>query len=325
MFLGIALKRLISLVFLVCNIFICVIEYAPSEVFIERFRPAVSVHIGPQLSRSSRIVFVQMCILLYYWANKMMMIMIVCIWPRQCHYHLKTLSSIASLKSKIVSPFWYRFAQVVLEKRPLNKCFCKLWLYATVHGKTLQMQGVALFLVTYWEKYYGIIIDIYGLTLEEVSTECSMHCRLISHSTGTVQHWYCNLWFQSTQFLVVHHLTLLAGWHEGQSVTICTDYPPPKFCFWKLASAWSRPNIEKRKPFILHLKTSLCWVSAFAMTLPAFVARAPAAINWYLLHALTLSSKPAAHRCCCRLTGQTDGRTPDRYIDHAHKLCRQCE
>jgi len=27
-----------------------------------------------------------------------------------------------------------------------------------------------LFLVTYFHKYYGIIIDIYGLTLEEVST-----------------------------------------------------------------------------------------------------------------------------------------------------------
>jgi len=34
MFLGIALKRLISLVFLVCNIFICVIEYAPSDYFL---------------------------------------------------------------------------------------------------------------------------------------------------------------------------------------------------------------------------------------------------------------------------------------------------
>ena len=47
MFLGIALKRLISLVFLVCNIFIFVIEYAPVTVFIERFRAAVSVLIGP--------------------------------------------------------------------------------------------------------------------------------------------------------------------------------------------------------------------------------------------------------------------------------------
>ena len=40
----------------------------PVTVFIERFRAAVSVHIGPCSS-----VFVQMCILLYYWENKMMM------------------------------------------------------------------------------------------------------------------------------------------------------------------------------------------------------------------------------------------------------------
>ena len=32
----------------------------------------------------------------------------------------KTLSSLAS--SRLVLPFWYRLTQVVLEKRPLNKC-----------------------------------------------------------------------------------------------------------------------------------------------------------------------------------------------------------
>ena len=48
MFLGIALKRLICLVFLVCNIFICVIEYAPSDCFLLNvFRAAVSVLVGP--------------------------------------------------------------------------------------------------------------------------------------------------------------------------------------------------------------------------------------------------------------------------------------
>jgi len=40
--------------------------------------------------------------------------------------------------------------------------------------------------------------------------------------------------------------------------------------------------------------------------------------NRYLLPAPALSSKPAAHHCCCRSTGQTDGETtPDRYIDLA--------
>jgi len=34
----------------------------------------------------------------------------------------KTQSSLASFKSRLVLPFWYRFIQVVLEKRPLNRC-----------------------------------------------------------------------------------------------------------------------------------------------------------------------------------------------------------
>ena len=36
--------------------------------------------------------------------------------------HLKTPSSLASFKSRLVLPFWYRLTQVVLEKRPLNGC-----------------------------------------------------------------------------------------------------------------------------------------------------------------------------------------------------------
>ena len=34
----------------------------------------------------------------------------------------KTPSSLASCKSRLVSPFWYQLTQVVLEKRPLNVC-----------------------------------------------------------------------------------------------------------------------------------------------------------------------------------------------------------
>ena len=38
-----------------------------------------------------------------------------------CHPN-KTPSSLASFKSRLVVPFWYRLIQVVLEKRPLNCC-----------------------------------------------------------------------------------------------------------------------------------------------------------------------------------------------------------
>ena len=44
-----------------------------------------------------------------------------CIWPSGCHCH--SLSP-ASVKSRLVFPFWYRLTQVVLEKGPLNVCVC---------------------------------------------------------------------------------------------------------------------------------------------------------------------------------------------------------
>ena len=36
--------------------------------------------------------------------------------------HPKTASSLASFKSRLVLPFWYRLTQVVAEKRPLSRC-----------------------------------------------------------------------------------------------------------------------------------------------------------------------------------------------------------
>jgi len=56
--------------------------------------------------------------------------------------------------------------------------------------------------------------------------------------------------------------------------------------------------------------------SVLNMTLPAAAARAPAAIDRYLLPATELSSP---RRCCCRSTGQTtDGRADTRPL---HRRC----
>ena len=44
-----------------------------------------------------------------------------CIWPSWCHcYSL----SFASVKSRLVLPFWYWLTRVVPEKGPLNGCVC---------------------------------------------------------------------------------------------------------------------------------------------------------------------------------------------------------
>ena len=44
-----------------------------------------------------------------------------CIWPSCCHCHSLSL---ASVKSRLVLPFWYRLTRVVPEKGPLNECVC---------------------------------------------------------------------------------------------------------------------------------------------------------------------------------------------------------
>ena len=44
---------------------------------------------------------------------------LTCIWPSWCHCH--SLSH-ASVKSRLVLPFWYRPTRVVLDKGPLNEC-----------------------------------------------------------------------------------------------------------------------------------------------------------------------------------------------------------
>ena len=44
-----------------------------------------------------------------------------CTWPHWCHCHSLPL---ASIKSRLVLPFWYWLTWLVLEKEPLNGCVC---------------------------------------------------------------------------------------------------------------------------------------------------------------------------------------------------------
>ena len=44
-----------------------------------------------------------------------------CMWPSWCHCHSLTL---ASVKSRLVWPFWYRLTRVVPDQGPLNGCVC---------------------------------------------------------------------------------------------------------------------------------------------------------------------------------------------------------
>jgi len=50
-----------------------------------------------------------------------------CIWPSWFHCHSLSL---ASVKSTLVLPFWYRLTQVVPDKGPLNGCVCVIYYIA---------------------------------------------------------------------------------------------------------------------------------------------------------------------------------------------------
>jgi len=44
-----------------------------------------------------------------------------CMWSSWCHCHSLSL---ASVKSRLVLPFWYQLTRVVPDKEPLNGCVC---------------------------------------------------------------------------------------------------------------------------------------------------------------------------------------------------------
>ena len=107
-----------------------------------------------------------------------------CIWPSWCHCHSLSL---ASVKSRLVLPFWYRLTRVVLDKGPLNgrvcvyccvcsvwerrKCLCccswNVWLYqlhfavkTTVLYKQ-QYYTLDLFIIEKWLLFFSIIHQYY--------------------------------------------------------------------------------------------------------------------------------------------------------------------
>jgi len=53
-----------------------------------------------------------------------------CIWPSWCHCHSLSL---ASVKSRLVLPFWYRLTLVVPDKGPLNGCLCVFYTFLYFH------------------------------------------------------------------------------------------------------------------------------------------------------------------------------------------------
>jgi len=67
-----------------------------------------------------------------------------CIWPSWCHCHSLSL---ATVKSRLVLPFWYWLTQVVPDKGPLNGCVCAA---KCICADTNQWMVLLLILLSEW-------------------------------------------------------------------------------------------------------------------------------------------------------------------------------
>ena len=101
-----------------------------------------------------------------------------CIWPSWCHSHSLSL---ASVKSRLVLPFWYRLTWIVPDKGPLNGCVCMFLWYVCKKA-------------------------------------CLVHkMTLVSHNGRqpwhTLTRWHAaSLEYQTTLWSCISHFPVLAGW-----------------------------------------------------------------------------------------------------------------
>ena len=70
-----------------------------------------------------------------------------CIWSSWCHCHSLSL---ASVKSRLVLPFWYQLTRVVPEKWPLNVCVWD-WGSYTVYLKVRKHLSIQLKSTHFWQ------------------------------------------------------------------------------------------------------------------------------------------------------------------------------
>ena len=71
-----------------------------------------------------------------------------CIWPSWCYCHSLFL---ASVKSRLVLPFWYRLTRVAPEKGQLNVCVCVICIYV---GLSVTYTKVS----TVWNCWHFILV-----------------------------------------------------------------------------------------------------------------------------------------------------------------------
>ena len=89
-----------------------------------------------------------------------------CICPRWCHCHSLSL---ASVKSRLILPFWYRLTRVVPEKEPLNGCVYAL---------------LSCFQFSH-ERYLGLFDTFSGISKGAYEGSCPRVQQALGHKTAS--------------------------------------------------------------------------------------------------------------------------------------------
>ena len=93
-----------------------------------------------------------------------------CICPSWCHCHSLSL---ASVKSRLDLPFWYRLTRVVPDKGPLNGCVCVLLMQrnCTIHAKCYVMLSIS----SRWLWYFSNFLATNHVTSRTVKDHINFH------------------------------------------------------------------------------------------------------------------------------------------------------
>ena len=124
-----------------------------------------------------------------------------CIWFSWCHCHSLSL---ASVKSRLVLPFWYRHTQVVLDKGSLNRCvYCY---YNSVKNVDLQQHCCERSLVDSLHRAVHKLLLFASVTCNNPFT-----CVLLTGKAGATNpgHWF-NLYWIVVMYTVDSKLVLFS-------------------------------------------------------------------------------------------------------------------
>jgi len=113
-----------------------------------------------------------------------------CIWPSWCHCHSLSL---ASVKSRLGLPFWYRPTRVVLDKGPLNGCVCVCVCVVAIRLDWLQY---SIQIQYKYNTKHQLIQYTQGVTVTSLTTSAHTHsyAHYNSRSSSPIGEVYGGLW-----------------------------------------------------------------------------------------------------------------------------------